>query len=41
MPLGVQELVVDVEVAAEGRVPRSLWFPHGLLAFGETVEFIW
>ena len=31
MPLGAPELVVDVEVAARGRMPWSLWFPQGLL----------
>ena len=40
MPSGVPELVVDIEVTTEGRVPRSSWFPQGLLSFGEIVEVV-
>ena len=41
MPPRVPKLVVDVEVAARGRVPRGPWFPHGLLPFRETVLVVW
>ena len=37
----VPEVVVDIEVAAGGPVPWTLWFPQGLLSFGETVGVVW